>query len=121
MRLNKLTHTLPLGSLKYIGWRNLSTAVPSFIPQSEPYVPRAKGLRFLNFRFWASPEERADNFVVLLDYFQTVTDTFRESYDGSDIETTLGQEVGGSSSEQYTEGGARVVGEGSEENTEEQQ
>ena len=41
--------------------------------------------------------------------------------DGSDIETTLGQEVGGSSSEQYTEGGARVVGEGSEENTEEQQ
>lgn len=115
------THTLPLGSLKYIGWRNLSTAVPSFIPQSEPYVPRAKGLRFLNFRFWASPEERADNFVVLLDYFQTVTDTFRESYDGSDIETTLGQEVGGSSSEQYTEGGARVVGEGSEENTEEQQ
>ena len=46
---------------------------------------------------------------MLLDYFQTVTDTFRESYDGSDIETTLGQEVGGSSSEQYTEGGARVV------------
>ena len=89
----------------------MSTAVPSFIPQEEPYVPRAKGLRFMNFRFWSSPEERADNFVVLLDYFQTVTDTFREAYDGSDIETTLGQEVGGRSSEQYTEGGAKVVGE----------
>lgn len=104
------TYTLPLGSLKYIGWKNLTTAVPSYIPQAEPYVPRAKGLRFLNFRFWSSPEEKADNFVVLLDYFQTVTDTFREAYDGSDIETTLGQEVGGQSAEQYTEGGAKVVG-----------
>ena len=106
------TYTLPLGSIRYIGWRNMSTSVPSFIPQEEPYVPRAKGLRFMNFRFWSSPEERADNFVVLLDYFQSVTDTFREAYDGSDIETTLGQEVGGRSSEQYTEGGAQVVGEG---------
>ncbi|MBW5399059.1 flagellar filament protein FlaA [Brachyspira pilosicoli] len=105
------TYTLPIGSLKYIGWKNLSTSVPAFLPQEEPYVPRAKGLRFLNFRFWASPEERADNFVVLLDYFQTVTDTFREAYDGSDIETTLGQEIGGSSAEQYSEGGAKVVGE----------
>lgn len=105
------TYTLPLGSIRFIGWRNMSTAVPSFIPQEEPYVPRAKGLRFMNFRFWSSPEERADNFVVLLDYFQTVTDTFREAYDGSDIETTLGQEVGGRTSEQYTEGGAQVVGE----------
>ena len=89
----------------------MSTSVPSFIPQEEPYVPRAKGLRFMNFRFWSSPEERADNFVVLLDYFQTVTDTFRQSYDGSDIEATLGQEAGGRSAEQYQEGGARVVGE----------
>lgn len=115
------THTLPLGSLRYIGWKNLSTAVPTYIPQAEPYVPRAKGLRFLNFRFWSSPEERADNFTVLLDYFQTVTDTFREAYDGSDIETTLGQEVGGQSAEQYTDGGAKIVEGGNGENTPAQQ
>lgn len=95
------THTLSYGSLRYVGWRNLSVNIPATIPQSEPYVPRAKGLRFLNFRFWSSPEERTDNFVVLLDYFQVVTDTFRESYDGSDIETILGKEAGGSSSAQY--------------------
>ena len=113
------TYTLPLGSLRYIGWKNLSTAVPGFIPQSESYVPRAEGLRFLNFRFWSSPEEKADNFVVLLDYFQTVTDTFRAAYDGSDIETTLGKEYGGRTAEQYGEDGAQVVGgEGSNNNTE---
>lgn len=89
------THALPLGSLRYIGWRNLSVNVPTTIPQADPYVPRQKSLKFLNFRFWSSPEERVDNFVVLLDYFQTVSDTFRDAYDGNDIEDTLIKENSG--------------------------
>ncbi len=95
------THKLPLGSLRYIGWKNLKANVSSHIPQQEPYVPRARGLRFLNFRFTSSPEERPDNFIVLLDYFQAVTDTFSETYDGSDIETKLGVEAGGATADQY--------------------
>lgn len=95
------THKLPLGSLRYIGWRNLKASVPTNILQQEPYVPRARGLRFLNFRFTSSPEERPDNFTVLLDYFQVVTDTFSETYDGSDIETKLGVEAGGATADQY--------------------
>lgn len=97
------SHTLPLGSLKYIGWKSLSTPIPVSIPQDEPYLPRTKGLRFMNFRFWSSPEETSRSFSVFLDYCKVVTDIFRDTYDGSDLEAELARESGGSEAQQYSD------------------
>ena len=108
------SHTLPFGSLRYLGWKNLSTPIPLYIPQDESYVPRTKGLRFMNFRFWSSPKETSESFSVFLDYCKVVTDIFRESYDGSDLEAELAREAGGSEAQQYSdqENGAPVTGGG---------
>lgn len=97
------THTLSFGSLKYVGWKNLSVIVPTYIPQSEAYLPRTKGLRFMNFRFWSSPKETSESFSVFLDYCKAVTDVFRETYDGSDLEAELAKEAGGREAQQYSD------------------
>lgn len=86
--------TYDLGSLTYLGWRNLSVRIPTSALQFQSYVPSQEGLKFLNFRFWSSPETKTDSFTVLLDYFQAVTDTYRENYDGSDVEIMLIEEQG---------------------------
>lgn len=96
------THALSFGSLKFMGWRNLSVLIPSNIPQTELHAPRVKGLKFLSFRFWSSPQERNDRFTVFLDYCKVVTDIFREVYDGADVETILAKENGGSEALQYS-------------------
>ncbi len=88
------THTLSLGSLKYRGWGNLSVAVPKSISRGDTYGPNTPGLRFLNFRFWSSPAESADNFSVFLDYCRAVTDVFKGGYDGADLEGVLADEAG---------------------------
>ena len=85
-------HTYDLGSLRYMGWKNLNYNIPTSIRQAEAHIPSTYGLKFLNFRFWSTPETRTDSFTVLLDYFQAVTDTYRESYDGSDVEKALLEE-----------------------------
>ena len=95
-------HALPMGNLHYVGWRNLTVTIPTAIPQDEPYVPRVKGLKFLRFRLWSTPNERKDRFHVFLDYFKAVTDIFREQYDGYSLEQTLAKELGGAGAEQYS-------------------
>lgn len=96
-------HTLSLGSLRYIGWKNLSTPIPLNIVQAEAYVPRIKGLKFMHFRFWSSPRGGSDGFSVFLDYCKVVTDIFRTTYDGADLETELAIEAGGAESQQYSQ------------------
>lgn len=87
-------HTLPMGSLRFRGWRNLEVAIPTSIPQDEETAPRVKGLRFSYFRFFASPGERKDRFHVFLDYFTCVTDVYGIEYDGVEIEDMLRTELG---------------------------
>jgi len=87
------THIYDLGSLNYLGWKNLSVrSIPASALQFQSYVPSQEGLKFLNFRFWSDPNTKTESFTVLLDYFQAVTDTFRESYDGSDVGKALLEE-----------------------------
>ncbi|MBI4977845.1 MAG: flagellar filament protein FlaA [Spirochaetes bacterium] len=95
-------HALPLGTLNYIGWRNLTVTIPASIQQDEPYVPRVKGLKFLRFRLWSTPNERKDRFHIFLDYFKAVTDIFREQYDGDNLEVELAKELGGAGLDQYS-------------------
>ena len=98
-------HDLPMGNLKFYGWRNLSVIVPVTIPQGEPYVPVTKGLRFVKFRIWADPKERVDRFHVFLDYFKVVTDVYRQKYDGDNIEKIIAKDILKSDQAIYGKGG----------------
>ncbi len=89
---NDYQYVLPLGSLQFFGWQNLTTEIASSIPQLENYVPRRKGLTLLKMRFYSTPTERVDRFHVFLDYFKIVTDTYRDSYDGYELEKVIANE-----------------------------
>ncbi len=80
-----ITHVLPLGNINYRGWRNLSTRVPTHIPQTVRFVPQHKGLELVKIVLWTRPTERVDGFYVYLDEIKILTDTFRDRFDGEDL------------------------------------
>ena len=81
-----IVHTLPLGDLTFNGWKNLSTEIPVSIPQSGPYIPRIKSLKFIKFILWTTPDEMVSNFYIYLDQTKVLTDLFESRYDGDDLE-----------------------------------
>ena len=77
-----VVHRLPLGSLHFIGWRNLSVEIPSYIPQYIRYLPMEKPLTLVRFVIRTAPTERVDSFVVYFDHLKILTDLYRERFDG---------------------------------------
>lgn len=52
-------HTIPLGSLKFTGWRNLRSAVPTGIPMISNVTPRSThATTFVKLRLWTDPKEK---------------------------------------------------------------
>ncbi|MCL2093251.1 MAG: flagellar filament outer layer protein FlaA [Treponema sp.] len=82
---NGVVHAVPMGSLAFIGWRNLNIRIPNHIPQSRRTLPRLAGLTFVKFRIWTMPTERVDNIFVYFKQLKIVTDTFESLFDGSDL------------------------------------
>ncbi len=80
-----IVHVLPLGGLKFTGWKNLSIEVPSSIPQSTTYIPRLKRLRLEKLMLWTRPTERVSEFWVYFDSMKVLTDLFESRYDGDDL------------------------------------
>jgi hypothetical protein len=78
-------HSLPLGSLKFNGWRQLSVRVPGSIQQQQQQLPRLKGLEVTKLVIWTQPGERVDDFFVYLDEFNILTDIFEARFDGEDL------------------------------------
>jgi hypothetical protein len=84
-------YTLPLGGLRFAGWRNLSVNVPGYIPQQQPYIPKGKALVLTKLVMWTRPGERVDDFYLYVDHLNVLTDVFVQRFDGdglSDPETT---------------------------------
>ena len=77
-----ITHVFPMGSLEYMGWKNLSAYIPGSIPQQGKYVPRFRGLRFAKFVIWTHPTERIYGFYTYLDRLKAITDVYVKKYDG---------------------------------------
>lgn len=75
-------HALPMGTLNYEGWRNLSVNVPTNLPQTSRYLGDEHNMRFVAFRIRTSPTERVDDFYVFFDQLKVLTDTYSPSYDG---------------------------------------
>ena len=80
-----IDHTIPLGSLKFSGWKRLTARVPGNIQQVQPQLPRLQGLKLTKLVILTLPGERVDNFFVYFDEFSVLTDTFETPFDGVDL------------------------------------
>jgi hypothetical protein len=77
-----IVHKLPLGSLHFMGWRNMSVEIPVQIPQFIRYLPMERPLTFVRFVVWTEPTERVDDFIMYFDHLKVLTDLYRERFDG---------------------------------------
>jgi len=77
-----IVHKLSMGSLHFIGWRNLSIVIPKQIPQYIRYLPMEKPLSLVRFVIWTEPTERVDDYICYFDHLKVLTDMYRERYDG---------------------------------------
>jgi len=82
---NGVIHSLYMGDLAYVGWRNLKVQIPNHIRQSKRLLPHYAGLTFVKFRIWTMPRERVDNFYVYFNQVKVLTDTFESMFDGDDL------------------------------------
>lgn len=80
-----VVHIIPMGDLKFQGWRNLRINIPDSIPQSQPYLPRKEALDLVKFRLWTRPTEKVDGFQIYLDQIKVLTDTFETPFDGDTL------------------------------------
>jgi hypothetical protein len=77
-----IVHRLSLGSLHFIGWRNLSVDIPSYIPQTIRYLPMEKPLSLVKLMIWTEPTERVDSYIIYFDNLKVLTDMYTQRYDG---------------------------------------
>jgi len=80
-----VVHTLRLGDISYVGWRNLRVNVPTSIPQSKRILPAYAGLTFVKFRIWTQPVERVNDFYIYFKQLRVLTDTFENLFDGNNL------------------------------------
>ncbi len=78
-------HRLTAGDINYVGWKNLRTKVPDYIPQAERHVPFLKSLKLDMIKLWSYPMERVDQFYCYFDYLQVQTDVYLERFNGDDL------------------------------------
>jgi hypothetical protein len=77
-----IDHVLHLGSLQFIGWRDLSVTVPGSIPQTRRYLPEFQGLELTKIVIWTAPDEKVDDAYIYLDQLTILTDMYQRRFDG---------------------------------------
>lgn len=80
-----IVHTLPVGNLNYIGWRNHKVHIPTHIPQAVRYAPQLQGLELVKLMMWTRPNEKVDGFQIFIDHITVLTDLYESPFDGEDL------------------------------------
>jgi hypothetical protein len=80
-----IDHVLPLGSIQFVGWKNIQVRVSGSIPQAWQYLPRRQGLELTKLVLWTTPGEKVDDFYMYIDQIKATTDMFESSYDGNNL------------------------------------
>jgi hypothetical protein len=84
-----MVHRINLGSLAFLGWKNLRATIPANFPMSDRALPvKSVSAQFVKFRLWTGPDERVNEFYLYLDQLKVLTDTFRTRYDGDELADT---------------------------------
>lgn len=85
MDYNGMNWVLPLGNLKYTGWKNLKAEIPNYIPQATKYIPYYKQMTFEKLVVWTAPEEAVDEYFMYIDQLKILTDVFESRFDGDTL------------------------------------
>jgi hypothetical protein len=80
-----IDHVLHLGTLQFIGWKDLSVTVPGSIPQARRYIPQYQGLELTKLVMWTAPDEKVDDNYLYLNDLTILTDTYQLHFDGEDL------------------------------------
>jgi hypothetical protein len=80
-----IVHVLKMGDMDYLGWRNLRTTIPTYIPQSVTHAPLFRGLELVKLVVWTQPTERVEEFYIYFDQLKIFTDVFENPFDGDDL------------------------------------
>ncbi|HET6487940.1 MAG TPA: flagellar filament outer layer protein FlaA, partial [Spirochaetia bacterium] len=80
-----IDHVLHFGSLRFVGWKDLTVDIPSSIPQSRTYIPRYEGMVMTKLVMWTAPDEKVDDFFLFVDEINCLTDIFESRFDGEDL------------------------------------
>jgi hypothetical protein len=70
---------LTLGKLNFMGWKQLTVAIPPSIVQTEYHFTYQSGIKVLGFRVECDPLEDYGTYYLYLDDMRAVTDLFAES------------------------------------------
>ena len=85
MDYNGINWVLPLGNLKYSGWKNLVADIPYYIPQATQYIPYYKQMTFEKLVIWTAPQESVKEYYVYIDQLKILTDVFESKFDGDTL------------------------------------
>jgi hypothetical protein len=93
-----VVHTINMGNLSFIGWKNMRVNIPDSVPQSRKYLPKRESLDLVKLRIWTRPTEKVviptnDAKATEIDkavkfYFNNIkvlTDTFESLFDGDNL------------------------------------
>jgi hypothetical protein len=80
-----IDHVLHLGSLLFVGWKNIGATISGAIPQARKYIPRYAGLELTKIVLWTAPDEKVDDFYFFIDEVNVITDLFESKFDGEDL------------------------------------
>jgi hypothetical protein len=81
-----MIHRIDMGSLRFLGWKNLRAAIPPHFPMSDRALPsNTNSSYFVKFRLWTDPYERVNEFYLYLDHLKVLSDTFTTRFDGDEL------------------------------------
>ena len=78
-------YIVPMGNLKYKGWRSLSAQIPFRIVQTRKKVPSGQPLKFLRFKVISGKQSDHKGMYVYMDYFHAISNTYRDTFLGADL------------------------------------
>ncbi len=71
---------ITLGKLNFMGWKQMTAAVPPWIVQDEFHFAADRGLKFLGFKIEFDLMESYGTYYVYFDDLRAVSDLFAETY-----------------------------------------
>jgi len=78
-------HRLPIGSIRHVGWKNFTVAIPGYIPQAGEYILGDYQFSLVKLVIWTNPSEKVSGTYVYIDHIKYLTDIFARKYDGYNL------------------------------------